>query len=61
MSVGQLICQYTEYSGSHNRVCYKRINTGQVDRRDGGKGDLAKRRSLDDIESPHDCLSRKLA
>ena len=39
MSVGQLICQYTVYSGRRNWVCYKGINTGRMDSGDGGKGD----------------------
>ena len=34
----KLICQYTVYSGRYNRKWDKRINTGPVDRGDGGKG-----------------------
>ena len=34
----KLTCQYTVYSVRRNRICYKRINTGRVDRGDGVKG-----------------------
>ena len=58
----KLIYQYTVYSDRRNRICYKRINTGRVDRGDGGKGGLDGDRGdlLMTLKSPHDCLSRKL-
>ena len=41
----KLIYQYAVYSGRCNRICYKRINTGRVDKGDGGKGGVDGERS----------------